>query len=183
MSNKSSINTTKLDILAQVCIQELNKIRHHKQPNDMVENYVNTNSEERTGIIKGPDPPPPLSQAFLEKIRIMQGIDDATINDNNEEKPFLIYQKGLFAADISLHLNRLSMPLKQIKSVDFLSLKEKAMISKKNIEIRVIGPNLEEETLLLTRWKCAAVGQIVQIWFFRDINRNPCFAIVNLGFI
>uniref|UniRef100_A0A803Q3Y4 Uncharacterized protein n=1 Tax=Cannabis sativa TaxID=3483 RepID=A0A803Q3Y4_CANSA len=28
--------------------------------------------EERTGIIKGPDPAPPLSQAFLEKIRIMQ---------------------------------------------------------------------------------------------------------------
>ncbi|KAM6568548.1 hypothetical protein CsatB_016533 [Cannabis sativa] len=153
------------------------------------------------GVIDGPDPPPPISEELSQIISTM------TLPDHPQQSPLkLVIQRKLFQSDTQPNLNRLQMPLKQISSDDFLNDDEKNKINQKEgIKVRFIQPNLEEENdLTLTRWKYKGenslcyvlnknwyrgvvqknrlkMGQIVQVWFFRDKDGSPCFAMVNLG--
>ncbi|XP_062119293.1 B3 domain-containing protein At2g31420-like [Humulus lupulus] len=148
------------------------------------------------GVVGGPYPPPPIPQAMSDVIR----------STGHHHLPLLVIQKKLFHADIQAQQNRLSMPLNQINSDGFLSEAEKKKVGQEGMNVRFIESSMEENRLILRKWcykktknmsvfsyvfnknwfgvvekNGLKVGDIVQVWVFRDKDGNPCFAMVNLG--
>uniref|UniRef100_A0A803P5X6 B3 domain-containing protein n=1 Tax=Cannabis sativa TaxID=3483 RepID=A0A803P5X6_CANSA len=157
-----------------------------------------TSNTSKGGVIHGPNPPPPISEELAQVIRGMTNGDQLNLK--------LVIQRKLFQTDTLSRQNRLQMPRNQISSDNFLNDDEKKKLDQnEGIQVRFIQPNLEEENgLVFKRWKyknvnCAGYvfnknwhkgvvqknglecGQLVQVWFFRDKDGNPCFAMVNLG--
>ncbi|GMN25075.1 hypothetical protein TIFTF001_034761 [Ficus carica] len=117
----------------------------------------------------------------------------------------LIIEKKLYKTDVDEGQYRLSMPLKQILSDDFLNQDEKMILNrstkkrglKNGLVVRFIGPCREETTMVLKKrnftrsssyvlienWHKIAMknglkkGDTVQVWFFR-FNKCPCFALL-----
>ncbi|XP_062119298.1 B3 domain-containing protein At2g31420-like [Humulus lupulus] len=150
------------------------------------------------GVVGGPYPPPPIPQAMSDVIR--------STGHHHHHLPLLVIQKKLFHADIQAQQNRISMPLNQISSDGFLSEAEKKKVDQEGMNVRFIEPSMEENRLILRKWcykktknvsvfsyvfnknwfgvvekNGLKVGDIVQVWVFRDKDGNPCFAMVNLG--
>ncbi|XP_062076644.1 B3 domain-containing protein At1g05920-like [Humulus lupulus] len=159
------------------------------------------------GVAAGPYPPPPITLALTRIISNARGIitPDAT---TDQESPVFIHQKMLFEADVSKQQGRLSMPISQIISDDFLNDDEKNKVERnEGMQVYIIQPNLDITSLVLKKWQYSKKnkasspvsyvfiknwldvvkrnglekGHIVQLLFFRDINANPCFALVNLS--
>ncbi|KAM6581519.1 hypothetical protein CsatA_005293 [Cannabis sativa] len=179
---------------------------HHKSNKKPRKIKIPSNAVTRSnprGVVAGPNPPPPLS---LELIAAING----SIGREQQTPLLLIYQKKLFESDLKKQANRLSMPVNQIVSDDFLNEEEKEKVQPKTkgLIVRVIEPNLQQTTLVFKQWTYPKKNKstspvsyvfnknwfsivdnnglkpnhILQVWFFRDIDRNPCFAFVNLGF-
>ncbi|KAH6837307.1 hypothetical protein C2S53_003094 [Perilla frutescens var. hirtella] len=98
-------------------------------------------------------PPPPLPEEFQNVIQEMaQG--------KNLTPPTLVIQKSLFGTDLSPGHNRLSIPMSQILSDDFLTDEEKRLVrscdvatkKKKYIDVTIIEPSLKSETVKFSRW-------------------------------
>ena len=151
------------------------------------------------GVVVGPSPPRPIPQAMSDVIR--------SSGHDHQQVPVLVIQKKLFQADIEAQQNRLSMPLNQISSDGFLSEAEKKKVGHKGLDVRFIEPSMKENCLKLRKWcykkkkknmsvfsyvfnknwydvvenNRLKVGDIVQVWFSRGKDGNPCIAMVNLG--
>ncbi|EXB80468.1 hypothetical protein L484_004375 [Morus notabilis] len=118
----------------------------------------------------------------------------------------LIIEKELYDTDVKKAQNRLSMPLKQILSDDFLNQKEKTILSGTNeqgrkpndgVVVGLVEPCLEETTMtlkkrdftstssyvLINNWhglverNGLVKGDTVRAWFFR-VNDRPWIALV-----
>ncbi|XP_062119297.1 B3 domain-containing protein At2g31420-like [Humulus lupulus] len=148
------------------------------------------------GVVGGPYQPLPIPQAMSDVIR----------STGQHHHPLLVIQKKLFHADIQAQQNRISMPLNQNSYDGFLSEAEKKKVDQEGMNVRFIEPSMEENRLILRKWcykkmknmsvfsyvfnknwfgvvekNGLKVGDIVQVWVFRDKDGNPCFAMVNLG--
>ncbi|KAF4364224.1 hypothetical protein F8388_000176 [Cannabis sativa] len=190
------------DVVLRVVPEETKVTRRNKSNNKRkrIRDDSDTSNTSKGGVIHGPNPPPPISISE-ELAQVIRGM---TTGDQLNLK--LVIQRKLFQTDTLSRQNRLQMPRNQISSDDFLNHDEKKKLDQnEGIQVRFIQPNLEEENgLVFKRWKyknvnCAGYvfnknwhkgvvqknglecGQLVQVWFFRDKDGNPCFAMVNLG--
>ncbi|KAM6592812.1 hypothetical protein CsatA_000515 [Cannabis sativa] len=188
------------DVVLRVVPEETKVTRRNKSNNKRkrIRDDRDTSNTSKGGVIHGPNPPPPISEELAQVIRGMTNGDQLNLK--------LVIQRKLFQTDTLARQNRLQMPRNQISSDDFLNDDEKKKLDQnEGIQVRFIQPNLEEENgLVFRRWKyknvnCAGYvfnknwhkgvvqknglecGQLVQVWFFRDKDGNPCFAMVNLG--
>ncbi|KAI4354468.1 hypothetical protein L6164_003328 [Bauhinia variegata] len=88
---------------------------------------------------------PTLTEEFKKKISELGGTNE-----------IFIYQKALFATDLTQNHNRLSMPLKQIKTENFLEDHEITLLNKTNcyIEVSLLQPSLKvwKDDIYLARW-------------------------------
>ncbi|KAF4364237.1 hypothetical protein F8388_000189 [Cannabis sativa] len=188
------------DVVLRVVPEETKVTRRNKSNNKRkrIRDDRDTSNTSKGGVIHGPNPPPPISEELAQVIRGMTNGDQLNLK--------LVIQRKLFQTDTLSRQNRLQMPRNQISSDNFLNDDEKKKLDQnEGIQVRFIQPNLEEENgLVFKRWKyknvnCAGYvfnknwhkgvvqknglecGQLVQVWFFRDKDGNPCFAMVNLG--
>ncbi|KAI4356454.1 hypothetical protein L6164_000476 [Bauhinia variegata] len=109
-------------------------------------------------------PTPPLAKEFMKKINELGGT----------EITFLI-QKALFPTDLSQQHNRLSMPIKQMKSDEFLRESELHLVeSKENknkdhvLNVPLLQPSsLEvwESGITLKRWDMSGIYALIGSWF------------------
>ncbi|XP_062076729.1 B3 domain-containing protein At2g32645-like [Humulus lupulus] len=159
------------------------------------------------GVAVGPYPLPPITPALSRIISNARGIITPD-PDADQESAVFIHQKMLFEADVSKQQGRLSMSISQIIFDDFLNDDEKNKVERnEGLQVYIIQPNLDITSLVLKKWQYPKKdkasspvsyvfiknwldvvkrnglekGHIVQLWFFRDINANPCFALVNLS--
>ncbi|KAK9051154.1 hypothetical protein SSX86_027780 [Deinandra increscens subsp. villosa] len=117
----------------------------------------------------------------------------------------LVIQKNLYYSDTRKCYNRLSMPMNQLETRDFLTADEKRIVMGKNreesvIEVPLLGPTLEmyQDRMKLTMWRmqtslsyvlktrwfefwskykeCLKEGVKIQVWSFR-IDEQLCFAV------
>ncbi|EXB37466.1 hypothetical protein L484_001484 [Morus notabilis] len=159
----------------------------------------------KTVVIDGPNPPPGMPENLRALVVKLQGRDGADDHDHHQAAARLILQKQLYQSDLEPQQSRLSMPLKKLGSDDFLSEEEKTEIAKntKGFDVKVIEPcsELDITTMHLRKWDYNTSSsyvltnkwinvvrnhklvpkEIIQIWFFRDKNQMPCFALVILG--
>ncbi|PON97580.1 B3 domain-containing protein [Trema orientale] len=164
-----------------------------KRPTNM-----NTTS---SGCSSEDSPPPDMPRAMSDfvKGRLMSGSQEV-----------FIIKKMLMQSDLQSGQNRLSMPLRSIKSNNFLSDDEISTLTRRLDDGHYQGmpvhcyfhPYSAEEgsDMVLKKWeyhngstsyvltknwyKVASrkgfnVGDFVGIWFFRDTNGEPCFALDN----
>lgn len=150
---------------------------------------------KKTVIVAGPSTPPDMPEAFRTEVR---KLGDAQLK--------LILQKELRDSDVELQQSRLSIPLKQLGSDDFLNEEEKRMVRPGDgVTVTVVykadaSSEVRNKELRLRKWVYSSSssyvlvhgwrdvfqasmlmkGDILQVWFFRNITWKPCFAIVKL---
>ncbi|XP_024987859.1 putative B3 domain-containing protein At3g24850 [Cynara cardunculus var. scolymus] len=113
----------------------------------------------------------------------------------------LVIQKILYATDLAKNQNRLSMPMNQLETLDFLTSDEKQLLDKYGeFKVPLLGPTLQMHTnpmtlrmwhlkttsnyVLKTNWnqfveknkEYLTVNTKVQVWSFRR-EEQLCFAI------
>lgn len=113
----------------------------------------------------------------------------------------LVIQKILYPSDLKRSQNRLNMPIKQLKTLDFLTTEEKKDLEdEKNIKVRLVGPRLQmypkpmelkawrmkktKNYVLKTNWnkfvkdnkKYLKEKSKIQVWSFRK-DEQLCFAL------
>ncbi|GMN43741.1 hypothetical protein TIFTF001_012935 [Ficus carica] len=152
----------------------------------------------KNGIMAGPNPAPAMRIDLMEM----------AVGDFDLSTVKLVIQKSLFETDLQKGQNRISMPLKQIKSDDFLTEEEKRTLERRRedkhlegIEVDFISPDLSKTKMMFKKWDLQKsssyilsrnwhnvaqrnklkASDIVQIWFFRSREGKPCIALVNLG--
>lgn len=127
----------------------------------------------------------------------------ARIEQMNGSKIYLVIQKGLFYSDISDTHARLSIPVNQVVSTEFLTDDEKRGIEGCKINVKLIEPSLQVSELRFTKWKMPKgggkysynyalisgwknvknknrlqEGDTVQVWSFRNPEEKLCLALV-----
>lgn len=127
----------------------------------------------------------------------------ARIEQMNGSKIYLVIQKGLFYSDISDTHARLSIPVNQVVSTEFLTGDEKRGIEGCKINVKLIEPSLQVSELRFTKWKMPKgggkysynyalisgwknvknknrlqEGDTVQVWSFRNLEEKLCLALV-----
>ncbi|KAK9910696.1 hypothetical protein M0R45_034648 [Rubus argutus] len=128
-----------------------------------------------------------LPEEFKKKIETLGGI-----------KVELVIEKKLFKSDTIQGENRLSMPLKQIRS-NFLEDDEvKRLERDETLTVSLIDTKLQERDICLRRWNMKTskwyvlktqwikivrdnklrIGDVIQVWSFRDENNNLHLALV-----
>ncbi|KAK6275391.1 hypothetical protein POUND7_005100 [Theobroma cacao] len=138
-----------------------------------------------------PNPPPDLPENFKEHIVSKMGGSDW----------LLVIQKPVFFSDVNPGANRLSIPFSQIQRHEFLCKKEVEYLNdKKDMQVRLVEPSLEETTLSFRRWNMKnssmyvltktwnsvvknnqlKIDDVVQLWSFR-VESSLCFALVKNG--
>ncbi|KAJ9563732.1 hypothetical protein OSB04_008892 [Centaurea solstitialis] len=125
--------------------------------------------------------------------------------DMNGSDLKLVIQKILYVTDLDKHQNRLSMPVKQLEKVKFLTDDEKRLLDEdREFEVALLGPTLRMHTepmrlkkwnlnttsnyVLRTNWNRfvddnreeLAVNTRVQVWSFRK-DEKLCFALACVG--
>lgn len=115
---------------------------------------IKVSGKKQKAIMAGPNPPPEMSNALKEKI----------VKEIGEYSDLrLLLQKSLFRSDVEKNLNRLSMPLGQLESDDFLTDMEKKKLESRKandsnhlegVEIDFFEPNLEfkKSKMTLKKW-------------------------------
>ncbi|EOY23524.1 Uncharacterized protein TCM_015393 [Theobroma cacao] len=137
-----------------------------------------------------PNPPPDLPENFKEHIVSKMGGSDW----------LLVIQKPVFFSDVNPGANRLSIPFSQIQRHEFLCKKEVEYLNdKKDMQVRLVEPSLEETTLSFRRWNMKnssmyvltktwnsvvknnqlKIDDVVQLWSFR-VESSLCFALVKV---
>nr|GEX20079.1 pectinesterase inhibitor [Tanacetum cinerariifolium] len=67
-----------------------------------------------------------------------------TCDEMNGSEPKLVIQKVLYMSYLKQYQNRLSLPLKNLETEDFLTIEEKLALENENeIEVRLVGPTLK----------------------------------------
>ncbi|XP_021295004.1 B3 domain-containing protein At5g24050-like [Herrania umbratica] len=136
------------------------------------------------------NPPPDLPENFKKHIVGKMGGSDW----------LLVIQKPIFFSDVNPGASGFSIPFSQIQSHEFLYKKEAEDLNdKKDMQVRLLEPSLEEITLsfrrwnmvkssmyvLTTRWNSVVknnqleIGDVVQLWSFR-VESCLCFALVKV---
>ncbi|PON75737.1 B3 domain-containing protein [Parasponia andersonii] len=174
----------------------LSTLPGRKRPNTMNGTNSGCSSEKDS-------PPPDMPRAMSDfvKGRLMPGSQEV-----------FIIKKKLMQSDLQSGQNRFSMPLRSIKSNNFLRDDEISTLTRRLDDGHYQGmpvhcyfhPYLAEEdtdmvrrkweyrngsrSYVLTKnwykvasWKGFNVGDNVGVWFFRDTNGGPCFALANFG--
>ncbi|XP_021294876.1 B3 domain-containing protein At1g05920-like [Herrania umbratica] len=137
-----------------------------------------------------PNPPPDLPENFKEHIASKMGGSDW----------LLVIQKPIFFSDVNRGANRLSIPFSQIQRHEFLCKEEVEYLNdKKDMQVRLVEPSLEETTLSFRRWNMTKssmyvltktwnsvvknnqlkIDDVVQLWSFR-VESSLCFALVKV---
>lgn len=139
-------------------------------------------------------PPKWLMKVMMEK-------ENAHAHD-----PKLIIEKKLHASDLSKFQSRLSMPINQLRSSDFLTEEETALLQKQpdqvndpkeSVSVVLVDPRSERHEVDLRRWKMGAywnyvvvggwnkviesnnfeVDDVTKIWSFRYGGGKLCLAL------
>ncbi|KAI3719945.1 hypothetical protein L6452_20851 [Arctium lappa] len=118
----------------------------------------------------------------------------------------LVIQKILYATDLAKNQNRLSMPINQLETLEFLTADEKRLLDTKEgvIDVPLLGPRLRmhAKPMKLTKWRLKTtcnyvlrtnwhqfvennsedltVNTKIQMWSFRKDERL-CFALACVG--
>ncbi|GMI87711.1 hypothetical protein HRI_002440400 [Hibiscus trionum] len=137
-----------------------------------------------------PTPTPDLSDRF--KQHIFQNMGGSGL--------VLVIQKALFFSDINPTASRLSIPLSQVKTHEFLKKTEADDLANQSpMQVCLLDPSMEKTTMTLNRWEMGKTslyvmteswnsvvknnrlkkGDIVQLWSFR-VDSNLCFALVRV---
>lgn len=145
-----------------------------KQKKNLVRNTTTTTTHD-------------LPEKLKKKIETLGGI-----------KVELVIEKKLFKSDTIQGENRLSMPLKQIRS-NFLEDDEVKRLEKdETLTVSLIDTKLQERDICLRRWNMKTskwyvlktqwikivrdnklrIGDVIQVWSFRDENNNLHLALV-----
>jgi len=137
------------------------------------------------------EPVPDLLDEFKNKIAEMEGSEVT-----------LLIQKSLYKTDFSPDHNRLSLPLNQIKKLDFLRESESRLFEKNKkhtLDVVLIEPSLNDRTIGFGKWKLGKTSSyvlkrtwtkvakenrltendVVQVWSFR-VQEKLCMALVKL---
>ncbi|PON97594.1 B3 domain-containing protein [Trema orientale] len=164
----------------------------------------NKNSTTNSGCSSSEDSPPP------DMPRVMNDFVKGRLMPGSQE--VFIIKKQLMQSDLQSGQNRLSMPLRSIKSNNFLRDDEISPLTRRLNDGHYQGMpvhcyfhpySAEQDTdMVLRKWeyrngstsyvltknwyKVASrkgfnVGDFVGVWFFRDTNGEPCFALSNFG--
>ncbi|PON75749.1 B3 domain-containing protein [Parasponia andersonii] len=164
---------------------------------------ANNKNSTNSGCSSEDSPPPDMPRAMSDFIkgRLMPGSQE-----------IFIIKKKLMQSDLQRGQNQFSMPLRSIKSNNFLRDDEISTLTRRLDDGHYQGmpvhcyfhPHSAEENIdmVLRKWeyrngsrsyvltknwyKVASrkgfnVGDNVGVWFFRDTNGEPCFAIANFG--
>ena len=133
-------------------------------------------------LIPGQNPPFYLPKEFQDVIKSMDGRDE-----------LLVIQKSLFKTDLTEGNSRLSIPLRQIVRMDFLTEEEKEELrAGQEIPARLIDPKLKIGDVVLKQWDMPKdtgntsstyalrtywnkvlksnkfkIGDLLQVWSFR----------------
>ncbi|KAF7825110.1 B3 domain-containing protein [Senna tora] len=119
----------------------------------------------------------------------------------------LLIQKTLYYTDLSLQHNRLSLPMNQIRKLDFLRESESLLLNEKKkkgikcegLDVFLVDPCLRKRSIVLGKWKMnksscymlrgswikvanengLTVNDVVQVWSFR-VQQQLCMALVKL---
>ena len=146
--------------------------------------------------------PPKIKSGPVVKNEVTEQLQKFITSDEmNGSELKLVIQKVLYMSDLKQDQNRLSLPLKQLITEDFLTTEERLKLAnKEEIEVRVVGPTLEmyKEPMTLTIWPMKKTHNLVlktnwyhfvkenkeylkelskiQVWSFRKDNQL-CFAL------
>ncbi|XP_007039019.2 PREDICTED: B3 domain-containing protein At5g24050 [Theobroma cacao] len=144
----------------------------------------------KIGIPSYPNPPPDLPENFKKHIVSNMGGSDW----------LLVIQKPIFFSDVNPGASRFSIPFSQIRGHEFLYKKEaEDLKDKKDMQVRLLEPSLEETTLNFWRWNMVKssmyvlttmwnsvvrnnqleIDDVVQLWSFR-VESRLCFALVKV---
>ncbi|XP_076918910.1 putative B3 domain-containing protein At2g27410 [Bidens hawaiensis] len=134
---------------------------------------------------------------------VTKRLNEFVTNELNGTELQLVIQKRLYYSDRLQSQNRLSIPVKQMESVEFLTTDETRTLNTKEnkIEVLLVGPTLKvyNKPMELTMWNmqssvnyvlkshwfefwsenkaCLKEDSKIQVWSFRR-GRQLCFAVV-----
>lgn len=146
--------------------------------------------------------PPKIESGPVVKNEVTEQLQKFIRSDEmNGAELKLVTQKVLYMSDLKQDQNRLSLPLKQLITEDFLTTEERLKLeNKEEMEVRVVGPTLEmyKEPMTMTIWPMKNTHNLVlktnwyhfvkehkehlkelskiQVWSFRKDNQL-CFAL------
>ena len=146
--------------------------------------------------------PPKIESGPVVKNEVTEQLQKFIRSDEmNGAELKLVTQKVLYMSDLKQDQNRLSLPLKQLITEDFLTTEERLKLeNKEEMEVRVVGPTLEmyKEPMRLAIWDMNKTHNLVlktnwyhfvkenkehlkelskiQVWSFRK-NQQLCFAL------
>ena len=100
--------------------------------------------------------PPKIESGPVVKNEVTETLQKFITSDEmNGAELKLVIQKVLYMSDLKQDQNRLSLPLNQLITEDFLTTEERwELENKKEMEVRVVGPTLEmyKEPMRLAIW-------------------------------
>ncbi|XP_076953602.1 putative B3 domain-containing protein At2g27410 [Bidens hawaiensis] len=134
---------------------------------------------------------------------VTERLNEFVTNELKGTELQLVIQKTLYYSDTLQTQNRLSIPVKQMENVEFLTTDETRILNNKEnkIEVLLVGPTLEvyNKPMELTMWnmqssvnyvlkshwfefwsenkECLREDSKIQVWSFRR-DRQLCFAVV-----
>ncbi|CAN7018788.1 unnamed protein product [Brassica oleracea var. botrytis] len=146
---------------------------------DMLAKFSETILEEKeraSGTEKSSSTPPP------------KWLMEVMMKEKNAHDPKLIIEKRLHASDLSKVQSRLSMPINQLLSSDFLTDEEKTILhepapdpvkstrkegSKKGVSVVLVDPLSKRHEVEIRRWKIGACWSYVVVGGWNNvIDRN-----------
>ncbi|KAI3763959.1 hypothetical protein L2E82_13957 [Cichorium intybus] len=139
-----------------------------------------------------------VKQVLDERVAQLKEFITTEINGNDVK---LVIKKELYASDLLKHQNRLSLPINQLETREFLTEEERKHLEKdKELEVPLLGPTLQfhDKSMMLKKWhltsSCSYVLKTnwndfvkvnkdvlkehtnIHVWSFRR-DKQLCFAL------